>query len=180
MSAEELRSVLAAYQQVAAASWPDLHPAMAANALRWPRRSESELRAELEGYLLEANPPRSNVRVFWKLGPQFRFAGCNALFAKDAGMPHEELMGKDDYDKRLPWFPQAAKYRMDDEDVFKSGKANLDILEHQKSSTGMTWVKAGKAPIKSDDGKVIGIFGMYEVLDGATGRRLFAKREGIR
>jgi PAS domain-containing protein len=180
MATDELRAVLAAYQQVVMASWPELHPAMPGNSLRWGRRSEIELRAELEGYLQEAAPPRSSVRVFWKIGPQFRFAGCNELFAKDAGMTREELIGKDDYDKRLPWFPQAATYRMDDEDVVKSGKANLDILDHQRSSTGMTWVRAGKAPIRTEEGQVIGIFGMYEVLDGATGRRLFAQREGIR
>lgn len=180
MSPEELRAVLAAYYEVVAASWPELHPAMATNRLRWSSKSASQLEAELEGYLREAAPPRSNVRVFWKLGPEYRFAGCNELFATDAGIRRSELIGLNDYDKRLPWFANSAKYRTDDEDIFRSGRANLDILEHQKSSTGTTWVRAGKTPIRNSEGKPIGIFGMYEVLDAATGRKLFSQREGIR
>jgi hypothetical protein len=180
MNSEEVRAVLAAYYEVASVSWPELHPAMAANRLRWSGKSVSQLAAELEGYIQEAAPPRSNVRVFWKLGPEYRFAGCNELFAKDAGLRRAELIGLNDYDKRLPWFPNAAKFRSDDEEIFKSGRANLDILEHQKAATGTTWVRAGKTPIRNAAGKPIGIFGMYEVLDGATGRKLFSQREGIR
>lgn len=180
MSPEELRAVLTAYHEVVTATWPDLHPAMPGNRLQWPSKNATQLQVELDGYLREAAPPKSSVRVFWKLGSDYRFAGCNELFAKDAGMSRADLIGRNDYDKRLPWFPQAAKYRTDDEDIFKSGRANLDILEHQKSSSGVTWVRAGKTPIRDLEGKSIGIFGMYEVLDAATGRELFAKREGIR
>ena len=180
MSPEEVRAVLAAYYDVASVSWPELHPAMAANRLRWTSRSDAQLESELDGYVQDAAPPRSNVRVFWKLGPEYRFAGCNELFAADAGIRRAELIGLNDYDKRLPWFANSAKYRSDDEEIFKSGRANLNILEHQKSSTGTTWVRAGKTPIRNSAGKPIGIFGMYEVLDAATGRKLFAKREGIR
>lgn len=180
MSAGEVRAVLAAYYDVASTSWPELHPAMAVNRLLWNARSDDQLEIELDGYVQEAEPPRSNVRVFWKLGPEFRFAGCNELFARDAGLPRSELIGLNDYDKRLPWFANAAKFRSDDEEIFKSNRANLDILEHQKASTGVTWVRAGKTPIRGRDGQPIGIFGMYEVLDAATGRKLFAKREGIR
>lgn len=172
--------MLAAYYEVVTASWPELHPAMAANRLQWNSAGDSQLETELEAYLAEAAPPRSNVRVFWKLGPQYRFAGCNELFAKDAGIPRDQLIGLNDYDKRLPWFANSAKFRSDDEQIFTSGRANLNILEHQKSSTGTTWVRAGKTPIRGADGKSIGIFGMYEVLDAATGRRLFSQQEGIR
>ena len=52
-------------------------------------------------------------------------------FAKDAGLTVSELVGTDDFDKRLPWRHQAAKYRRDDEGVVKSGKANLDIVERE-------------------------------------------------
>ncbi|MEP7327279.1 MAG: hypothetical protein ABI836_15115, partial [Gemmatimonadota bacterium] len=114
MSPEELRAVLAAYYEVVTASWPELHPAMAANRLQWNSAGDSQLETELEAYLAEAAPPRSNVRVFWKLGPQYRFAGCNELFAKDAGIPRDQLIGLNDYDKRLPWFANSAKFRSDD------------------------------------------------------------------
>lgn len=176
-TAEELRAILSAYQQVANASWPNLNPTMASRAPRWATASASELKTELDGYLREVAPPRSNVRILWKVGPKFVFGGCNELFAKDAGMTSpSELIGIDDFDRRLPWRHQAAKYRRDDEAVAKSGKANLDIVERQESTGGETaWVRAGKAPIKGPGGQSIGILGMYEIVDAATGRALFMK-----
>jgi PAS domain-containing protein len=175
-TADELRAILSAYQQVAAASWPELNPGMKSRVSRWSSASAAELRAELDGYLREVAPPRSNVRIMWKTGPKFVFAGCNELFAKDAGLKPSELLGTDDFDKRLPWRHQAAKYRRDDETVAKTGKANLDIIERQESSGGeMTWVRAGKAPLKGVDGNSFGILAMYEIVDAATGRALFMK-----
>jgi hypothetical protein len=175
-SADELRAILSAYQQVAAASWPDLNPDMKSRASRWSAASAAELRAELDGYLREVAPPRSNVRVMWKTGPKYLFGGCNELFAKDAGLTAAQLIGTDDFDKRLPWRHQAAKYRRDDETVVKTGKPNLDIIERQESSAGeMTWVRAGKAPLKLRDGTTFGVLAMYEIVDAATGRALFMK-----
>jgi hypothetical protein len=175
-SADELRAILLAYQQVSAASWPDLNPSMKSHASRWASASADELRAELDGYVREVAPPRSNVRILWKTGPKLLFGGCNEQAAKDAGLKSSELIGTDDFDKRLPWRHQAAKYRRDDETVVKTGKANLDIIERQESSAGeMTWVRAGKAPIKLPDGTAIGVLAMYEIVDAATGRALFMK-----
>ena len=58
------------------------------------------------------------------------------------------------------------------------GKANLDIIERQASSSGIvTWVRAGKAPIRDAAGAVIGILGMYEILDNDTGSRLFGDQQ---
>jgi hypothetical protein len=175
-SADELRAILEAYRQVAAASWPDLNPSMASRAGRWGTASAAELRAELDGYVREVAPPRSNVRIIWKLGPKYVFAGCNELAAKDAGLSAAEFVGTDDFDKRLPWRHQAAKYRRDDEGEVKSGKANLDIPERQESTRGETsWVRAGKAPITLNDGTTVGVLAMYEIVDAATGRSLFMK-----
>ena len=175
-SADELRAILAAYQLVAAASWPDLNPSMKSRAARWSAASATELKSELDGYLREVVPPRSNVRIMWKTGPKYLFGGCNEGFAKDAGLAAADLIGADDFDKRLPWRHQAAKYRRDDEGVVKSGKANLDIIERQESGNGETsWVRVGKAPIKLSNGTAIGVLGMYEVVDAATGRSLFMK-----
>jgi hypothetical protein len=170
------RAVLEAYREVMTASWPDLHPDIGERSKQWAAASESDLRLELERYLKEASLPGCKVRIFWKLGPELRFGGCNELFAQDAGLPAAALIGLDDYDKRLPWFAQAAKYRTDDEEVFHSGRAKLDILERQRSSTGIIWVRAGKAPIRTEEGSILGILGMYEVLDSAMGRRLFTER----
>ena len=176
--ADELRGVLTAYKQVMEASWPELHLTIAEGSRRWPHLGEKELDAELASVVARSSTSGSSVRVFWKLGPKFQFAGCNELFARDAGLSATELIGADDFDRRLPWMNQAAKYRADDRAVTRSGTASLDIIERQTSSTGeITWVRAGKAPILDADGTVIGILGMYEVLDSDTGSRLFGDQQ---
>lgn len=174
---EELRGILQAFQLVADASWPNLNPGMAARSSRWATASAAELKSELDGYLRDVAPPRSKVRVMWKMGPKYLFGGCNQLFADDAGLASAaDLIGIDDFDRKLPWRHQAAKYRRDDEGVVKSGKANLDIVERQESSGGETsWVRAGKAPIKGAGGAAVGVLTMYEMVDAAEGRALFMK-----
>ena len=150
---------------------------MEQRAARWPRAGEAELRAELEGYLEQTAAPTCSVRVFWKLGPGFVFGGVNGHFAHDAGLSASDLLGTDDFDARLPWSAQAPKYRADDKEVFESGTAKLDILERQTSPSGAVfWVHVGKAPIRSAGGPVVGVFGMYELIDDKMAQKLFFER----
>ena len=87
-----------------------------------------------------------------------------------------DVVGIDDFDNRLPWRHQAAKYRRDDEAVVSTGKAQLDIVERQQSTDGsISWVRAAKAPILSHTGEVIRLLGMYEFVDSVSGRALFMK-----
>ena len=174
-STNDTRALLEAYKLVADALWPTLHPAMAERARHWPTADETTLRGELESYVRDASKPSCPVRVFWKLGPEFRFGGCNDHFAHDAGFGSAaEIVGLDDFDRRLPWRGQAARYRSDDKKVTASGQPNLDIVERQESAEGtVSWVRAGKTPIRGPGDQVIGIFGMYEVLDADAGRKLF-------
>jgi hypothetical protein len=176
--AEHLRAVLAAYLTVKNASWPDLHPSMSKQSKRWAAASAADLREELAGYMKESAAPGTGVRVFWKLGPKFIFGGCNLHFARDAGLRDPaELLGLDDFSPKLPWQAQAVKYRADDKEVFDGGAAKLDILERQTSSQGKTvFVRVGKAPIKTATGAVIGIFGMYEILDEKAAQKLFFEK----
>jgi hypothetical protein len=176
-SVEELRAILEAYRVVETASWPQLHPAMEKRSARWPLASEDELRAELQGYLDESCGGGNTVRVFWKLGPRYLFAGSNVLFARDAGLPAAELLGTDDFDSRLPWGPQAAKYRTDDTEVVTRNAPKLGILERQKSPSGtVIWVQVGKAPIRAANGSAIGLLGMYELIDDKTAQKLLFDR----
>lgn len=182
MDPAAVAAVLEAYRRVADASWPGLHPTMTNRAPRWPEATSAELERELATYLAEAARAPRPIRVFWKLGAEFRFAGCNEAFARDAGFAApRDLVGLDDFDARLPWVLQGAKYRADDEAVYRGGMAKLDIVERQKSSTGqITWVRAGKAAIRTARGETIGVLGMYEVLDSEVGRKLFAERNRMR
>jgi hypothetical protein len=176
MDLDGIRAVLTAYKLVKDASWPDLHPSMAQRSRAWATSSLPQLQAELAGYLAEASLPSCPVRVFWKLGPEYRFAGCNDHFARDAGLPDPAAMvGLDDFDQRLPWQAQAAKYRADDKEVWDSGAAKLDILERQTSSAGVTWVLVGKAPVRSGE-RSIGVLGMYQVLEKSAGQKLYLER----
>jgi hypothetical protein len=151
---------------------------MAKRAPRWTFAGEAELRAELLGYLKEASAPSCTVRVFWKVGPKFLFGGCNEHFARDAGLQSAaEMVGLDDFSPKLPWRAQAAKYRADDKEVYDKGAANLDILERQTSGTGaVQWVRVGKAPIRTAAGEVIGVLGMYELLDEKQAQKIFFER----
>lgn len=177
MTAEQVRAVLHAYREVVETCWPDLHPAIGNAAAGWSTADCDDLAAELERYLRATEAPGSAVRVFWKWAPRFTFGGCNARFGRDAGLPPEALVGADDFDHRLPWRLQAAKYRQDDEAVLASGRPQLDIVERQRSSAGeITWVRAAKTVLRRTDGTPMGILGAYEVLDNDTGRKLFAER----
>ena len=108
MSKSEVRGILETYRRVMEASWPHMHPVMAARARMWPAASDAELEKELAGYITECSAPDCKVRVFWKLGADFAFGGCNEQFAADAGIPRAELIGLTDFDRRLPWRMQAA------------------------------------------------------------------------
>jgi hypothetical protein len=177
MGADEIRAVLSAYRLVARASFPTLHPTMEKRAGGWRDASEASLAEELAGYLKEAAPPHSHVRIFWKLGPRLLFSGGNQLFARDAGFEDMSVMiGMDEFDERLPWKQQAAKYRADDEEVIHSGQPNLDIVERQAQPDGVVWLHVGKAPVRTSNGEVVGLFGMYEVLADDRGRHLYAER----
>jgi hypothetical protein len=103
------------------------------------------------------------------------FGGCNTQFARDARMASQaDVVGKDDSHPQMPWRNQAAKYRADDQNVVRRGVPMLDIIERQQSPSGaITWVRVGKTPIRTDAGKIIGVFGMYEVLDPEVGQKLF-------
>ena len=171
---DDLRAVLAAYKQLVDATWPDLHPTMRDRARLWPTASAQSLANELAELVQQSSAESSAVRVFWKLGPKYEFGGVNRLFAKDAGFANPaELVGLTDFDSRLPWRPQAAKYRADDESIVASKTARLGIIERQKGPNGeITWVRVAKAPILHANGNAIGVLGIYEVLDPAVARRL--------
>jgi hypothetical protein len=49
-------------------------------------------------------------------------------------------------------------------------------VERQQSKDGdVTWVRVGKAPIRVSRDRVIGVFGMYEVLDATRGPKLYGE-----
>ena len=101
------------------------------------------------------------LRVFWK-DKQFRYLGCNPLFALDSGMNSpEDLVGKDDF--QMGWKDQAELYRMDDRLVMESGIPKIAFDEPQTTPDGdQIWLRTSKVPLFNDAKQTIGILGIYE------------------
>jgi len=110
----------------------------------------------LEG-LLNAIP----IRVFWK-DCDLNYLGCNALFAREAGIDRpEDIIGKDDY--QLAWRDQAESYREDDRRVIESGIPKLLIEEPLTTPEGHTiHVLTSKIPLRDTGGNIIGVLGVYQ------------------
>ncbi|MBZ0092844.1 MAG: PAS domain S-box protein, partial [Sulfuricellaceae bacterium] len=99
--------------------------------------------------------------VFWK-DRESRYLGCNALFARDAGLScPDELVGKTDFDMR--WKKQAELYRADDKRVMDSGIPRLGYEESRIGQDGKTiWRRVSKLPLRGAAHEVIGVLGIYE------------------
>ncbi len=99
-------------------------------------------------------------RVFWK-DQNFRYLGCNRLFAQDAGLESpEQILGHDDFD--LNWKELAHLHRADDEFVLSQRASKVNYEEPLVSHDGTAWVRMTKIPLQNDAGDVIGLFGSYE------------------
>lgn len=168
-------SLLRAFKLVSA-PWPSVNPSGADEA-RWAKMSEPELHAEWNRWLVKTNAPGFDARLFYKHVPEYTFAGANQNLVGDAALPSlDKLLGKTDFDPALPWNRQAAWYRRHDEDLVKSKGSLLDILERQDQTDGTAWLHTGKTAVFGKDGNVVGILGMYQVLDDATGTRMALAR----
>jgi PAS domain S-box-containing protein len=100
--------------------------------------------------------------IFWK-DTELVFVGCNEQFARDAGFPSPaEVVGKTDYD--LPWRDEEAEaYRRDDREVMSLDRAKVHILETQRQADGsQVTLDTTKIPLHADDGRVVGVLGVYE------------------
>lgn len=100
------------------------------------------------------------VRVFWK-NKDLVYLGCNAMFARDAGVAApEDLLGKDD--RELVWRDQAELYRADDRQVIESGRPKLLIEESQTTPSGqLITLITSKIPLRDTGGNIIGVLGVY-------------------
>ncbi|MGE5465973.1 MAG: ATP-binding protein [Ignavibacteria bacterium] len=127
--------------------------------LQQQRQVADDMQAQKE--LLQSVIEHAPIRVFWK-DRDLRYLGCNALFARDAGLagPHE-LIGKSDFE--LSWRDQAARYQADDRAVMDSGVPKLDFEEPQTTPNGgMIWLSTSKVPLRGRHQEVIGVLGIYD------------------
>jgi len=101
------------------------------------------------------------VRIFWK-DKDLKYLGCNEVFARDAGRSSaEEMIGKDDF--QMGWKDQAEVYRADDQLVINTGNEKLNFEELQNTPSGdQIWLRTSKVLLSDEQGKLIGILGMYD------------------
>ncbi len=88
-----------------------------------------------------------------------RFTFANQKFCAELGTTLEDIKGKTDLD----FFPHelAEKYRRDDKAVIESGRV-LDVVEQHVTPKGETlYVQVMKTPLFGEDGKAIGIQGIF-------------------
>jgi len=101
------------------------------------------------------------IRVFWK-DENLKYAGCNKIFAKDAGENEpEDIIGKNDY--QLSWYDHSEQYRADDRNVMDTGKPKMNFEEEQTTPSGSKiWLRTSKVPLTDQFGNSIGVLGTYE------------------
>lgn len=108
--------------------------------------------------------------VFWK-DTNGVYLGCNDFVQKEmAGV--ENIIGKTDYD--LPWREQADYIRSQDKQVIEKGEAITGIDESPMLISGEKRIfRATKAPLKNEEGKIVGIIGIsYDVTAEEEAKKL--------
>ncbi|QEH33692.1 Sensor protein ZraS [Aquisphaera giovannonii] len=87
------------------------------------------------------------------------FTFANRRFCAELGRSLDQILGRTDFD----FYPRelAEKYRRDDRRVIESGQV-LDVVEQHVTPQGETlYVQVMKSPIFGDDGKPLGIQGIF-------------------
>ena len=100
-------------------------------------------------------------RVFWK-DRKSVFLGCNQALATDCGFADpRELIGKTDHETVSA--DVADRYRADDLEVMETNRPKLNYEEPQVRAAGsLHWLRTNKAPLHDQNGRVIGVLGIYE------------------
>jgi PAS domain S-box-containing protein len=89
-----------------------------------------------------------------------RFVRVNKAFAEALQMPEEEFLGKTVFDMYSDKIAQAMTD--DDQEVLKSKRPKLNIIEQYESAAGLRWVHTDKIPILNKEGFPIGLIGFAQ------------------
>ncbi len=121
------------------------------------KKLEEALEAEREEVklIIDSTP----ILVFYK-DLEGKFLRVNKAFASALNMTEEDMLGKtvfDLYSRNI-----AEGMTNDDNEVFKTRRPKLNIIEQYESASGLRWVQTDKIPIFNKDGKVIGLVGFAQ------------------
>ncbi len=104
--------------------------------------------------------------AFFAKDENFRLMCASQRFLKRFGFRAEtEVVGKDDFEL----FPErlAENFRRDDEEVMRTGKAKLNIVELFFNEQGVPdWFITNKLPLRDTRGAVIGVMGTVHSYEG--------------
>ena len=157
----QLHATLEELERQVAARTAELRAQVEATKAAEAELLESEQKIQETNRMLHLVLDAIPVRVFWK-DKNLDYLGCNRLFAMDSGHSNpRQLVGKNDH--QMVWKAQADLYNSDDSKVMNSGVPKLNFEEPQTKANGETfWLRTSKIPLRSLDGDVIGVLGMYE------------------
>lgn len=99
---------------------------------------------------------------FFAKNRQFKLMCANRHFIETMGFTDESsLVGKDDFDLFPPRL--AENFRRDDEEIFRTGEAKLNIVELFFNPQGIPdWFITHKMPLRDRRGRLVGIMGMTQ------------------
>jgi PAS domain S-box-containing protein len=107
--------------------------------------------------VIDSNP----THIFWK-DRNSVYLGCNAIFARSAGLKApEDIVGMTDFD--MPWRELAEEYRRVDMEVIEHGKSRIGFAEVVIDAQGTEILtRTSKVPLTNINGNVFGVLGTFE------------------
>ena len=102
----------------------------------------------------------------------------NAAYAAQFDLAPEDLPGKTDYDLNPP--DQAERYRNSDQRVMEKGEVEHTEITYERKGE-QRWSRSIKAPVKDEEGNVIGILGLFNDIteEKQTENQLHIKDQAI-
>lgn len=104
--------------------------------------------------------------AFFAKDRQFKLVCASQHFVERLGFQNEaQVIGKDDFDLFPPRL--AENFRRDDEDVIRTGRPKLNIVELFFTDQGIPdWFVTNKLPLRDTQGRVIGVMGTVQSYEG--------------
>jgi len=121
------------------------------------KRLEEHVEEERQDFRLIVDS--SPVIVFYK-DEDGRFMRVNKAFAEALRIRKEEFIGKTVFDFYSAEIAQAMTN--DDQEVLKSGRPKINIIEKYESASGIRWARTDKVPILDKDGIPVGLVGFAQ------------------
>ncbi len=119
---------------------------------------ESQKVVHLKNLELQVILDSATTMIFYK-NKQNKYIRVNKTFAKFVGPPIKEIIGKSESEFVTR---KSKKILIDESEIIRSDKSNLNSVEYLKTTNGKRWVKIDKIPYKDSEENIIGIIGFAQ------------------